>query len=375
VVVVPAGACTWSSAPGCDGPAVCPPVVIVQKSIVLRGAGPSSTIIQSQVPESWQHAAIYVDSVVDKPFRITGFRIDNVVGTAIRVSGTNQSFRIDDCVINPQPTLAINAVEVTGNATGVVDHCIFDTGEVIVLPDEDDAWNRPLTLGTAKAVYVEDTTFTNPGAIDDLVDGRSGARFVFRNNTWTNMELHCHGIEGGGARGTHSYELYGNTGICDGNTNCYRSAYLRGGTGVVFDNTWTGTSPSGGALLVVHQCAYLDTCADFKACDTYPCHDQLGRTTDHNQDGWQDLVPLFEWGNTSNGEDVDLGVQNDPYPVMDYYLKEGRDFFNDTVTLNPETGCYEASYTGDDGLPKSWRYRPLVEPHPLVQIETDLLAR
>ena len=65
-------------------------------------------------------------------------------------------------------------------------------------------------------------------------------------------------------------------------------------------------------------------------------------------------------------------MQNDTYPIEDEYIKEGRDFYGDTVTFDPDTGCYEASYTGDDGLTKSWRYRPYVEPHPLVQIAADL---
>lgn len=81
-------------------------------------------------------------------------------------------------------------------------------------------------------------------------------------------------------------------------------------------------------------------------------------------------MPLFEWGNTSNGEDVDLAAQDDTYPIVGVYVQESRDFYNDTVALSPETDCYETTYQGDDGLTKSWRYRPYVHPHPLVQLDS-----
>ncbi|MBW2453077.1 MAG: hypothetical protein JRI68_01125, partial [Deltaproteobacteria bacterium] len=239
-VSVPAGQCTWQSAAGCDGRVECAPVAIVGKAILLRGAGQEQTVITTHVPEGWQYSSIYVASEADKPFRISGFGFLEVIAPAISVSGDNQSFRIDHLSVRPPEGESIVAVEVTGSAYGVIDHGLFETAEILVLPDEDDAWNRPLSLGTVNAVYVEDSAFVTAGAINDVIDGRSGARFVFRYNEVTNLELHCHGIEGGGDRGTHSYELYSNTGICDGATNCYRTAYLRGGTGVVFDNAWSG---------------------------------------------------------------------------------------------------------------------------------------
>jgi hypothetical protein len=317
---------------------------------------------------------LYVDSLEDRPFRVSGFSITNIIAPAISVTGTNRNFRIDNCEVLPAGE-GVVAVEVGGPACGVIDHCSFLNAEVIVLPDEDDAWNRPLTLGTANAVYMEDCTFGNTGAIDDVVDGRSGARFVFRYNELTNLELHCHGNRPPRYRGTHSYEFYGNTGICDGTTNCYRMAYLRGGTGVLFDNIWTGDWTTGSGLLLVHQCVYRDECEGFKACSRYPCHDQIGRTTDHDGDGVQDLVPLFEWNNTRNGEDIDLAVQDDTHPEMARYIREGRDFYNDTVFLNPATGTFDASYVDEYGDARTFRYVPYAYPHPLVQIGNDLENR
>lgn len=374
VVSVPAGQCTWTSPAGCDGRTDCAPVHISQKGITLAGAGVGNTVITSAVPEGWQYSTIFVDGEEDKPARVTGFTFNEVIAPAISVNGSVKNFRIDHCDVHPVAGQAIVAVEVTGSAYGVVDHCTFDVAEVLVLHDEDEAFARPLTLGTANAVYIEDSTYTNAGEINDVVDGRSGARFVFRHNEITNLELHCHGIEGGGSRGTYSYELYNNTGICDGATNCYRMAYLRGGTGAVFDNTWVGAWSDSG-LQVVHQCAYLDSCSGFKECTRYPCNDQIGRTTDHNLDGTQDLVPLFEWGNTIDGTDVDLVVQDWYHAEVAIYVQENRDFYNDTVEQDEQTGAYRATFTDDDGSSREWLYSPYVHPHPLVQIDDELSGR
>lgn len=370
-VVVPAGQCTWTTPAACDSRVECAGVHIPGTSITLQGAGAESTIIQSDIPEGWAHATVFADTQEGKPVRITGFTFTNIIAPAVSIAGPDRSFRVDHCDITPLADNWVVAIGVVSRAYGVVDHCTLADSEVIVLPDEDDAWNRPLTLGTAHAVYIEDCTFTNSGSINDVVDGRSGARFVYRYNTLTNMELHLHGIEGGGSRGTHSYEFYENTGICDGSVNCYRMAYLRGGTGVLFNNTWTGDWSSGG-LMVVHQCVYTDSCTGFKACDRYPCHDQIGRTTDHDGDTIQDLVPLLEWDNTIDGVDVDLTVQDDTYPEMADYIQEGRDYYNDTVTYDPTTGCYDTSFSADNGDVVHLRYKPYVYPHPLVQVVEDL---
>jgi hypothetical protein len=371
-VTIPAGECTWSSPVDCDGRTDCAPIHITAKSITLLGAGIGETVIQSDVPEGWQYSTLFIDTIPDHPVRISGLTINEIVAPAITVGGTTRNWRIDHCAFFPASADGVVAIEVIDRAFGVVDHCAFTNAEILVLGDEDAAWSRPLTLGTAKAVYIEDCTFGNNDVINDVVDGRSGARFVFRYNTLTNLELHCHGIEGGGARSTHSYEFYGNTGICDGTVNCYRIAYLRGGTGVIFDNSWTGDWNRESGLQIVHQCAYRDNCTGFKACTQYPCHDQIGRTTDHDGDGVQDLVPLFEWNNTLNGDDIDLTVQADTHPEMTEYIKINRDFYNDTVTLSPTTATYDASYLDHYGDTRTFRYVPFVYPHPLVHIDESL---
>ena len=75
----------------------------------------------------------------------------------------------------------------------------------------------------------------------------------------------------------------------------------------------------------------------------YPGRDQPGRATDAGRDTPQLLEPVYEWGNTLNGEDADLQVQDLGGRSLDH-IKHGRDFFNDTRRPG---------------------YRPLAYPHPL----------
>lgn len=198
---------------------------------------------------------------------------------------------------------------------------------------------------------------------------------MLRHNTLTNLELHFHGIEGGGSRGIHSYELHDNTMIAQG-INAYEIGKLRGGTGVVFNNTMKGDWWD---LHVVHFCAPCSAasynCEGPKACSTYPCIDQIGRTSDSNGDGRQDLWPLFEWNNkrvdvtdSRLSEDVDVQVQ-ESCADMTTLIQEGRDFYNDAVTYDSQAGCYRATYVDDGGWSRDWTYKPFVYPHPLTSLQ------
>ncbi|MCK4282863.1 MAG: hypothetical protein KAX44_00995 [Candidatus Brocadiae bacterium] len=250
VVLVPAGTATWTTAAE-NRPAVVFSKKGAEKGITLRGAGIGKTVITDatgaqcfQVVIKSSESGIW-SGVKDKRFRITGFTFagagDNAV---ISVGGAN--WRIDNCRFEN------SGRSLTAGGSGVIDHCIFDktgNGQCIYVSgggygggsNGDGSWSSPLTLGTGDAVYIEDCTFNyyadSPNAV---LDGCSGARVVFRHNRVNNGFLASHGTESGGRqRSIRSYEIYNNTLTMDLH-EWFTAVFLRGGTGVIFNNTLTG---------------------------------------------------------------------------------------------------------------------------------------
>lgn len=366
-VMVPAGSVSWGS-----------PVSIGGKAITVLGAGIDATVITSG-------QAFNIEGVEGKSFRVSGFTFKGSGGPTIRVVGTSKTFRLDNLKFD---SLSGTGIGVDGYTYGVIDHCQFMGANVFngmyVLENSSDggvaAWKRPLTLGTAKAVYVEDCVFdfgTFANGIPSL-DSRSGGRYVFRYNRVKNQSMGHHDAETQQQRGTFSWEVYGNR--FEYTQPLWTSIFMRGGTGVIFNNVFSGTFSMGTPL---YMTAYRSTAAGHGipwnvACDGvvdyycedasancsgstgcqpgvrcvrmdghldptgYPCIDQLGRTADMNGDGIQDAAPAYEWNNTDgSGKVFDWNIPSE----VSIHLKEGRDYFKNVAMPG---------------------YAPLAYPHPLV---------
>ena len=352
-VLIPAGHCTWTT-PASNEPSV----TINQKGITLLGAGIDQTVITDGTTTEWNETPLRVDGVEGKPFRITGFTFvgngQNDSFPVIQVNGECTDWRIDHIKFND----AKRAVSTSGYTYGVIDHCTFSNQtydfpyQAIAVSADDNSWQRPLALGTANAVYIEDCLFDYT-QFGNTVDGHIGARFVFRHNTLNSTYVEAHGFCCSLSRGTFSYEVYSNT--ITGNSASWVPFAFRGGTGVVFDNA------VGGHFEFPHIEIYNDRSCPDRAwqgvCDGtspvdgnqdssgYPCRDQIGRSTDL-AGGQQTLEPLYEWNNTYNGSDVDVKLNPGLCTQMANHLKENRDFYNDT----PRPG-----------------YTPYVYPHPLTK--------
>lgn len=97
---------------------------------------------------------------------------------------------------------------------------------------------------------------------------------------------------------------------------------------------------------MVYLCTKPDRC--WVEYEGYPGKDQVGRSTDSNNDGVQDIQPLYEWNNLENGENTDFFLVFESDSIV---LKEGRDYYNNT----PRPG-----------------YSPYQYPHPLIgSLKTD----
>jgi hypothetical protein len=99
--------------------------------------------------------------------------------------------------------------------------------------------NENYPLGTWKAVYVEDCTFTQNNGIDfNPICSNQGSRYVFRYNqidiqgTSTYPLCDAHGnFDITGSRGSYSVEIYENTFRVT--AGIYHAFFIRGGRGVI----------------------------------------------------------------------------------------------------------------------------------------------
>ncbi len=352
-VTVPAGSCTWSGSVSISG-----------KYITLQGAGIDSTTVTG--------GSLSFSSSATNFVTVTGFTFSNSSGNGngiIQASSTAEviGFRVHHNKFNMSAGSTTRGVAVYGGY-GVIDHNTFNaTGNAsiqsISVWGSDDSsdggftpWTKPLSLGTNKAVYIEDNTFTYSYQLEDSIDGYGGGRLVIRHNTFNNITQGFHGFDSGNRRSVHSFEIYNNIYINNSSTHL-RALTVRGGTGVVYNNTYGGSGASwyGVTLMNYRSCSPLDqsawgtcngtnymlsstdpssngsrtVCTSGSGCNVkwcsnardtmctsdsncsgggtcsayldgngtngYACRDQVGRTTN------QLLSPLYIWNNGAGG--------------------------------------------------------------------------
>jgi len=394
IILVPAGNCTWNDTISMKNIVSYNPTIYSSKNIVIKGAGIDRTNITDNTPLGNPNNLFYLRLQEGKPIRITGFTFfggpeDNSGGDLFNIGGTSKNVRIDNCkFLLPSYTVG-HVISFKDDVHGLVDNNSFAgfSRATMVNGNRNDSWQQELSLGTANAVYLEDNHYSEI-ASDGVAQGKpavdtdKGASYVFRNNYLLGTQAHAHGLQDSLFRrgGTKSVEIYNN--YMDIRNETYKSPVtIRGGTGVVFDNTFVNFTRS---IIVYNDRSFKDPYPDTGKCNGtneldgniesngYPCLDQIGRAIDFSSSGMhpQTLIPLFEWNNTNDGADIDIGltVEMEPYD----HIQEGRDYYNDVVSYNPSTEMYEASYTDDDGSTKDWRYKPYVYPHPLSLIDVDI---
>lgn len=322
-VLVPAGACSWSSQlfPG-------------DKAITIQGAGIDQTTIT--ITSGAANGAI--QWYFNKPtgeLRWTGFTIDDGSGSAENsdttgtfiIAGTAANFRFDHNKIiqNRQ-----NGVLSNGYIRGVVDHNIFDSRifghSWIPLAGNwedvqgctgysqgcgDRSWARPSTQGTSEALYFEDNTFkstgdpgwngsNNPG--NYATNAQNGARTVYRFNTFENSVWADHGTETGGrVRSERHSEIYGNN-ITLSNLHLFGGSWqsfagIRGGTSMIFDNVASTTNGVGLQKLI--------NLTNFRAGDL----DRVSQYYPFAMCGEQSLTGITQSGGTASASG--FGLRND----------------------------------------------------------------
>lgn len=304
-VELPPGQCEWTTSV----------TIPDDKRITLAGSGSDSTEIIGE-----GELAIFMGL---SGSRITGLGLERA---GVQVDG--DGWRIDHC------RMRSNGVQVRGSREdahprGVVDNCVFHNARVVVLGwaglEAHGLWAQPLGLGTDRAVYVEDCEFTHTEH-GNAMDANYGGSYVFRHNTLTDTYVEAHSLQGT-HRATRKFEIYGNR-FEQVDRSMWSPFFLRGGTGVVYDNVVNGTWSS--PRVTVDNVRSFSDRGDGGRCDGtsdwdgnedetgYPCRDQIGRSTDHwrwtDDDPYppQEHEPLHVWDNVHESGEVTVNVHNCP---------------------------------------------------------------
>jgi hypothetical protein len=323
--------------------------VYAPDGIHIMGAGRDSTyLIKSDDLSEW-HAMITVDSKTGQPFIFSGITLQGRLDVLQEANRTTAQTTVkDQCLLIKGAATKVQifdsrftkflraGIEFSGQSgtkqgqpTGViynnefVDNWYPYLGYAIAVNGAPSSWNGPVTLGSADALFIEDNLFDRNR---HCVTGNNGAIYVARYNTVKDnyqdaAAFDAHGLTPSWPRGTRSVEIYKNT-VTNSITR-WAGAGIRGGSGVIWGNTWKGVWH--GVALV------LEIPPSTNPLTTYPALDQIGNPDD-----------LYIWSNTSSGDDVYKMPTSDKHGI-DYWLMQNRDYF-----LGPKAG-----------------YTPYTYPHPL----------
>jgi hypothetical protein len=239
-------------------------VVYAPDGIYIRGAGRDSTFLVKS--DNTSAPMIIVDAKTGMPIKFSDItlqgRLDalqstnrttaltNVTDGGLYIKGAVKNFKI----FNSRFTKFLRAgIEFRGDAgsapgeqMGVIyrnefiDNWYINLGYGVAVDGSVNAWIRPIALGTANAVFVEDNLFV---LNRHCVTATNGANYVARYNTVRNnyqdsQSFDAHGLSPAWPRGTRSVEIYGN--VVTNAITRWAGAGIRGGSGVIWGNTWNG---------------------------------------------------------------------------------------------------------------------------------------
>jgi len=380
-VIVPSGTCTWSSG-----------ITITGKSIVVQGEGIDITTINASATA----------------FTLTGMQSSRITGFTINVSGGNgvnifggQNWRIDHNKFSSNTARNLWVDAISGAGVNYIPYGVFDNNQfvgmwVITFGRAHQEWYEPTNFGSVEATYIEDNTFIGPPGNSEwlVADANYGGRVVFRYNSITvpsqsptsySGNFQWHSLQGGGlVRGSRKFEVYGNVWESKRSSGSTVAAYLRAGTGVMFENSFINYQGGGNAML-------LDNVRSYEPRDPYgqcngtaignidgntsptatysgwPCRDQIGR----GKDAFlfvaesppypnQALEPVYQWENyhyTSRanynlgkayGKVVNFGVSGQGYCKT--HIVSNRDFYDRSQKPGYTPYTYPHPLRGEPGV-------------------------
>jgi len=396
-ITISAGSCTMSRLN-----------TITDKNITIQGAGKASTLITANDG----FGQIVTNGSKSPQWKLRGFQLSGnstsvqaIVVWADQAASWRGPFLVDDIALY-YPSNTGQGMAIFGPIYGVISNSVFTNGiESAILTSlaltasmESGssvgsmkgayAASLPYQPGASNYLYIEDNTFvgTSSGGIAAIDTGYTGGRVVFRHNTLKRATLYSHWTSNGNWNSLW-WEIYDNTFTWDGDSGYQPMRMQGGGTGLIYNNTFTGFSDNnitvGEQRLTGQTGAPVGTCGSSNAWDGstdssapgWPCVTQTGRdagkTMAQIQGGSkQASFPLYVWNNGSQAKcsnasasgsacDNSFGVEalNAAYFKSTPHTTSG--FGNGDVDW-----CKAGSQPGGCGT-HTLNYTPYTYPHPL----------
>jgi hypothetical protein len=313
-------------------------------------AVPAQTTLINNAANDWNRALIDISEDPAASVEISGIRFQSGTATYGEHLNLHRTFGgkpvlIHDCWFTHSGRIGRGIL--VYNNRGLVYRCSFDGGLEEGVPglvhtgitlkwngeEADRSWTTPDTMGIQDTnglnnFYVEDSYFAGAQGFD--FDDNS--RTVVRHCVFNNSNLATHGAETS-PKGLRHFELYENTFLFDDlgedTLNLCRWFWIRGGTGIITDNTMPDLKSrmwgDGDEIQMIvislrRKCLY--------AGSPYPVPHQVGQ----GHDGRQPVLdPLYIWNNPGNPrigmndhepDEVGLGLHTTNYIVAgrDYHV-------------------------------------------------------
>lgn len=313
---VSAGTATWAS------------TITITKGMYLTGAGVGSTVITvsglSDGPIEYNPDSTAI--AANGAFELSGFEFNlssNSAGLSMNGPSATQ---------NPQTRIRIHhnywrnsafgsQWHWLGQLYGVFDHNQIDGSGIITPYSTDDgtsAWtNLTYAFGTANVMVFEDNTWNRANTDWYIIEGGVGGRYVIRYNTIDMVRsaqplFDAHGNQTGANLATMGLEIYRNTITGTPANNNFLS--IRGGKGMVFDNTLLSTTTE----MIVRE-EYADS-------NNPPASGPGGQS--------QHVSDTYAFNNLGGSTRIDLDEQDDCCGV----IAENAQFYNQATSFTGATG-------------------------------------
>lgn len=374
------------------------------KNIAIIGQGIDATTITMTAGGF----AITVTNPAKAAFRLSGMTItgssssDHILFiNSENCTSYSYGWRVDHIKFNYSGAVSNDPITGWGVTFGLFDHNVFQFANATWIlfayfqtglgeltwgspaVNEVGGWynlSLPSQYGTSNAIYFEDNTFTNLynnySAFYDTSSG--GSRVVFRYNTFTGGFIYNHWVRGNDLD-VFQWEVYNNKFV--GNSTWGQgggeiAVRFESGTGVFFNNTFTGWSTGNQAFYVDDRraCGGEDG-GQFGSCDGshawdgndgdpsapgWPCLAQIGRgfgkTYSQITSGNKlPSLPAYAWNNGTQEKCWNLSasgaVCSDSVAIEEYYgscayVKSAahpngeKDFVNNGATAMPGYSSY-----------------------------------